>query len=183
MHVVKYLLMSIIGSCLLTEATFAAGQQAVLSLTFNKKDTVRECRVTVIAEGKGVKDAPVKVYVKRLFGLLPVKEVNTDKSGSAIIVLPNDIPGDAYGMITVVAKIEDDENLMNVSVSKDINWGIPLPANDLRTERALSASGGRTPIPFIVASLLIIAGVWATLIYAVLAVFRMRKISSLSKKM
>lgn len=164
-------------------SVIAQEKQAELKLDFTKEDSVNVCNVNVVSEGNPVAEVTVKLFVKRLFGLLPVGEVATDESGVARFEVPADIPGDAKGIYTVIAKIEDDENYENVEAQGDINWGV-IKGNDQskKMERSLSASRDRAPIYFIIVSNLIIAAIWGTIFYCILQVFKIRRMSSAKKK-
>lgn len=157
--------------------SFAQDKEGKLTLNFQKDDSLYTCTVTVTSADLPVKDVNVKLYVKRLFSLLPVgSEETTDESGVATFNFPKDIPGGSDGKLTVIAKIEDDENLGSLETKSDVNWGVIVPNTD-KIERSISASRGRAPIYFIIASNLIIAGIWGTLIYVIFQIFKIRKIS------
>lgn len=156
---------------------FAQEQEATLKLDFVKEDSLKICKVFVTSGDTPVKEIEVKLYVQRLFSLLPVGEgTATDEEGIATFEFPNDIPADMNGKLTVVAKIEDDENIANVEQKSEIDWGAVRHEN-AKLERSLSGSRANAPIYFIVVSNLIIAGIWGTLLYVVLQLFKIRKIS------
>lgn len=67
----------------------------------------------------------VKLYVKRLYSLLPIGEDRTDSLGKVGFEVPGDIPGDFEGNITLVGSIERDRKYGNVEIREAINWGIP----------------------------------------------------------
>jgi hypothetical protein len=163
---------------MLTSAiSFAQDKEATMTMKLFRKDSVNVCEVTVVSENKPVSDVPVKIYVQRMFSLLTVGESkSTDESGIARFDFPHDIPGDANGMLTIFAKIEDDENYGTLETKKDENWGT-IKVKMETDERSLSASRGKAPIYFIVASNLIIFGIWGTLVYVILQLFKIRKIS------
>ena len=163
--------------------TPAQDKQAQIELNFSKEDTLNICKATVTSEGQPVAEVSVKLGIKRLFGLLPAGETTTDESGVASFELPNDVPGDSKGNLVIVAKIEDDENYENTEVQKEINWGaIKKEKENDKMMRALWASRENAPFYFIIASNLIILGIWGTIIYVVLQVFKIKRISSVNKK-
>ncbi|MBL7923886.1 MAG: hypothetical protein JNL88_06785 [Bacteroidia bacterium] len=151
--------------------------EAKMSLAFEKGDSLNSCKVIVTAADTPVADIDVKLYVQRLFSLLPVGDaVTTDEEGIASFEFPSGIPADLDGKLSVVARIEDDETFGNAEVKGSINWGVARKAQ-VELGRSLSGSRGNAPVYFIVVSNLIIAGIWGTLIYVVLQLFRIRKIS------
>lgn len=161
----------------------AQDKQAELKLDFTKEDSLNVCNVNVVSEGKPAAEVTVKLFVKRLFGLLPVGQVATDESGVARFEIPADIPGNEKGVYTVIAKIEDDENYENVEAEGDINWGVTRVEDpSKKMERSLAASRDRAPVYFIVASNVIIISIWGTIFYCILQVFKIRRMSSAHQK-
>jgi hypothetical protein len=117
--------------------------------------------------------------VKRLFSNLPVGDaVATDSTGVATFEVPQDIPS-RNGKLTIFAKIVDDENYTNTETSGIVNWGMVVVSDNSNVEdRSISARRDKAPIYFITASLLIIFLIWGTLIYAVLQVFKIKRLGN-----
>src|SRR4051794_32957454 len=104
---------------------------AKITLSFLGKDSSRQVTATLTkADGSGkdtaVKSVDVHFYVYRSFGLLPIEGDNltTDESGEATVDFPNDIPGDKSGNVTVIAKVEDNDELGNLETRKTVQWGV-----------------------------------------------------------
>jgi len=181
MKMYKYFLIICVGILLIPYFSFSQEKEAKLTLSFSNSDSV--CKALVTSEDKPVKDVTVKLYVKRLFSLLPINEgTATDESGNVSFTMPKDLPGDENGKLIVVAKIEDDDNFGSLEKIGEVNWGVKkgLLFNS-QPERSLSASREKAPIYFMVASDLIILAIWGTLIYIIFQVFKIKKISSLNK--
>ncbi len=156
--------------------------EATMKMEFAKDDSLNICKVFVSSNDSVVKEVEVKLYVKRLFSLLPVGDATaTDEDGMATFEFPKDIPADLNGKLLVIAKIEDDDNYANTEVSGEINWGTPRKAN-AELERSLAGSRANAPIYFIVVSNLIIFGIWGTLVYVVLQLFRIKRLGHSHKK-
>lgn len=160
----------------------AQDPEAKLVMTFDTEDSVRMCKVAVTSADTAVAEVEVKLYVKRLFSLLPVGSATaTDEDGVASFEFPDNIPADLDGKLTVIAKIEDDENFGNAEIQSQIGWGIPRKDSG-EMGRSLSSSRANAPIYFIVVSNLIIIGIWGTLIYVILQVFKIKKLGVAHKK-
>ncbi|MDP1727600.1 MAG: hypothetical protein Q8M15_12520 [Bacteroidota bacterium] len=159
-------------------------KEASMTLSFEKADTNYVCKVQVSSENKPVAEIAVKLYVQRLYGLLPIgKEVTTDENGVAIFDFPKNIPLNSEGKLIVLAKVEDDENYGSFETQGETKWGAQPDLLKLaHSERSISASRGQAPIYFIVASIVIIAGIWGTLLYVVLQVFKLKRYKLTSKK-
>ena len=76
-------------------------------------------------EGQPVDRTKVKLFVKRLYSLLPIGDERTDSTGMVAFSVPEDIPGDTKGNITLVGVIERDRKFGNVETRQDVSWGIP----------------------------------------------------------
>lgn len=163
--------------------TYSQDKDAKITLSFDVVDSVKTCKALVTSGDAPVKEVEVKLYVKRLFSLLPIGgAVATDEEGIASFEFPNDIPADMDGKLTVIAKTEDDENVGTIEASATSDWGIPRGGNEI-LERSLSGSRSKAPWIFIIASNVIIIGIWGTLIYVISQLFRIKKLSKhLAKK-
>lgn len=156
----------------------AQDKEAKITLAFENGDSLKICKAAVTSNDSAVKEVAVKLYVQRMFSLLPVGDGTTDDEGIVNFEFPNDIPADQNGKLTIIAKIEDDENYKNTETRAEIDWGLKRNSVDSESaERSLSASRDKAPIYFIVATNLIIIGIWGTLIYVVLQIFKIKKIS------
>ncbi|SHG85248.1 hypothetical protein SAMN05443549_107130 [Flavobacterium fluvii] len=159
--------------------SFAQDKEAKITLTFEKVDSLNVCKALVVSDGVPVKDVSVKLSVKRLYSNLPVGDaIATDSTGVATFEVPQDIPS-RNGKLFIFANISDDEVYMNAEASGEVNWGtVVVSDNSNVKERSISAGRNAAPIYFIVSSLLVIGLVWGFLIYAVLQVFKIKRLGS-----
>ncbi len=157
--------------------TFAQDKEAKIALKFDKVDSTNVCKVSVTSEGAPVKGVSVSLFVKRMLSDLIIGEPGTtDESGMASFTVPKDIPS-SDGNLTLVAKIIDDENYKNTQSKGDVNWGVVVVSDNCNVdERSMSAARNRAPVYLITTSIFIITLVWGTLIWAVLQVFKMKRI-------
>ncbi|WP_395051574.1 hypothetical protein [Flavobacterium sp.] len=178
----KYFIATCIMILFSITSTYAQDKEAKITLTFEKADSLYVCKAMVTSEGKPVVEVPVNLSVKRLFSNLPIGDaVATDSTGIATFEVPQDIPS-RNGKLTIFANIVDDENYMNTEASGEVNWGtIVVTDNSNVGERSIAAGRDEAPIYFIIASLLAIALVWGTLLYAVLQVFKIKKLGIADK--
>jgi len=157
----------------------AQDKEAKITLTFEKADSLYVCKALVTSEGIPVSEVPVNLSVKRLFGNLPIGDaIATDSTGVATFEFPQDIPS-RDGKLTIFAKIVDDENYMNTETTGIVTWGKVVVSDNSNVEdRSIAAGRDKAPIYFITASLLIIFLIWGTLIYAVLQVFKIKRLGN-----
>jgi hypothetical protein len=173
----NYLFSIIAGLIFLSLSSFAQDKKATMNMSFGKEDSINVVRIKITSEDKPVKEINVKLYVQRLFSQLPVgDEVTTDENGVATFNFPNDIPGDENGHLTVIAKVEDDDNYGSFDTKANVKLGIPKVV-DSKMGRSLSGNRANAPIYFIIVSNLIIIGIWGTLIYVISQIFKIRRIS------
>jgi hypothetical protein len=132
-----------------------------------------------------VKGVDVKIGVRRLGGDLPVNETptfTTDSTGQVSADFKRDnMPGDSKGNITLVAKVEDNDQFGNLSIEKIVPWGAKFKYTSTFDKRTLFATRDKAPIWLIFISCGIVIGVWGTLLLLVVNIFRIRKIGRETK--
>jgi hypothetical protein len=141
-------------------------KNANLTLSLNPLDTTRliTARVTEIGkDGKElpVKGAEVKFYVQRLFGFMPASDDNnivTDDNGNSYFTFPKTIAGDSAGVITIVARLEDNEQFGNVENKVASSWGTVLAIVKDPFPRALWEP--YAPLPLVITITMLFGGVW-----------------------
>ncbi len=125
-------------------------------------------------------DVELKIFIKRDFGRLPIGEdsYSTDEEGSVKAGFETEIPGDEKGNIVVGAFVEDHEDFGSLFAYKELKWGVPtIDDNTEFNERNLWSTRDKTPIWLLVFPNLIIIGVWGTIGYLVLQIFKLKKLS------
>lgn len=94
-----------------------------------------------------VAGAGVRLYVHRTFGNQAVDEVKeTDKTGKAVFKIPERMPGDSLGNVTVSARFLDEEMFGSVSKDTVITAGIKTIPLSLVSERAMWNSVKKAPL-------------------------------------
>ncbi len=128
-----------------------------------------------------VEEVNVKLYVERMFGDLLISDDfdMTDEEGMLSFDFPMDIPGDEDGNVTIIAKIEDDDNFGTLIAPKTAQWGIPLAIDEKAHKRELWAARANAPIYLLVIVNLMIFGIWGIIIYIVLQINKIRKIGKM----
>lgn len=97
-----------------------------LRLSIREGDETKFATIGVYdVEGNPLERAKVGLNIKRLYSLLPVGEERTDSAGTVTFEVPSDVPGDTNGMITLVARIDNDRKYGTVETHKEVNWGVP----------------------------------------------------------
>src|SRR5665647_766455 len=140
--------------------------EVTIGLSYYKKADRSKIAVALIKKkenGKFVfaKNAKVNFYVQRLFGFMPASEENTittDEKGQATFAFPKNISGDTAGLITIAARLEDNENFGNLENKATQSWGTILPIIKEPFPRALFEP--HAPWPLVVTVSTLFGGVW-----------------------
>lgn len=128
-----------------------------------------------------VADVSGKIFVKRLFGDLPIMkdfEV-TDEEGFLRIEFPNDIPGDENGNLEIIARVDDNEDFGTLVATKMVPWGTITIKNDEAIKGELWSSRKNAPIYLVVISVAILAIVWGIILYILILLMQINRIGRL----
>jgi hypothetical protein len=152
-------------------------KRARIEITPVKEDSLLSVKVKLIDVGTGteiaVPEIVLGIYVHRLFNPLKVGEGTTDENGEATVEIPNNLPGDAKGNITLLAKLDENEIYGNLEASVDQKWGTVVSDKIEDQPRALWSS--HPPIWMLVTFILLMATVWGHYIVIVYQLLRLRK--------
>lgn len=177
-----YFLVTCLAILFSIASTSAQDKEAKITLTFEKADSLYVCKAMVTSEGIPVIEVPVNLSVKRLFSKLPIGDaIATDSTGVATFEVPQDIPS-KDGKLTIFASIADDEIYMDTETSGVADFGtIVVSDNSNVSERSIAAGRSGAPIYFIISSLVVIGIFWGILIYAVLQVFKIKRLGKVEE--
>lgn len=152
-------------------------KRARLEITPVKEDSLLTVKVKLMdmATGTGipVPETVIGIFVKRLFNPLKIGEGTTDENGEAIIEVPDNLPGDAKGNITLMAKLDENETFGNLEASVDQQWGVPVSAVNENNERTLWSSD--PPIWMLVTFIILMTVVWGHYLVIIVQMIRLRK--------
>ena len=108
-----------------------------------------------------VTGAGVRLLVARHFGMLPVDEEKiTDSSGNAVFSIPESLPGDTAGNVSISAKFTDEEVFGVVSKDTVIKAGVITVPVSLVAERAMWNNVRKAPVWIILVYTLGVLAVW-----------------------
>lgn len=121
-----------------------------------------------------VPEIAIGVFVKRSFNPLKVGEGTTDEAGEATIEFPSGLPGDPKGNLTIMAKLDEDENFgfLEATVTGE-KWGVPVSDKIEDQPRALWSAN--PPIWMLITFIVLMAAVWGHYIVIVYELFKVRK--------
>jgi molybdopterin-containing oxidoreductase family membrane subunit len=147
-----------------------------MEISFSQKGQDKMIDIKAVEPGKKadewvpVDKLDIQFYVPRTFSLLKVGK-GTITNGSASLEFPTSVPGNQLGYLTIVAKVEENEDYGNVAVSGTINWGKPLiPMKVIK--RGLGDTDA--PLWMVYTLIVLLSLVWFHYMYVIFTVFRIR---------
>jgi type III secretion system FlhB-like substrate exporter len=129
-----------------------------------------------------VPDVEMKVGISRSSGAIlsagDEATYTTDSSGTVIAEFKKtNLPGDEKGNIILTAKVEENEQLGNLVAEKIVPWGVAVKTdNSFFNQRTLWSTRFRTPLWLLFMAYTIVIGVWATIIYLILQIIKIKKL-------
>jgi mono/diheme cytochrome c family protein len=151
-----------------------------LNLTYN--ESLKSVFATVNEKSDGkispVKNALVKLYVKRTFGNLPIGQANSDENGIARIPFPTDIAGDSAGNINLVALAGNGSR--QVSIDKTEKIGVPVQTVLLLEKNAMWNIRSKAPIWLVISYICGGIAVAGVVLYVLLQLKKIKNINQLN---
>jgi hypothetical protein len=158
-------------------------QKARIDMNLKEVDSVYIAGVFIgavdsIGEVTPIEGINVRIFVTRLFGLMPVSRdiLNTDENGMIEMEFPRGIPGKEQGNLTIVAQVSDHDDYGNLEASEVKAWGTFKSLDESAEERELWLSSSNTPRFLLIAVNLMILGILGVIVYIVRQLFRIRKL-------
>jgi hypothetical protein len=152
-------------------------KRARLEITPVKEDSLLSVKVKLIDLSTGTETAVAEtdlgVFVKRMYSALKLGEGKTDEAGEALIQIPNNLPGDAHGNITLLAKLDENEVYGNLEAAVTQPWGTPVSDELKALPRALWST--LPPLWMPITFLILMTAVWGHYIVIIFELFRLRK--------
>lgn len=152
-------------------------KRALLTMTPVKEDSTYSVQVKLVdlATGKEtpVPEAALGIFVKRSFNPLKIGEITTDENGEGSAEIANNLPGDAKGNITLLARLDENEIYGNLEASVVQQWGVPVSDKIEDQPRALWSS--HPPLWMLITFIILMLAVWGHYIVIVYELFRLRK--------
>ncbi len=152
-------------------------KRAILTITPVKEDSLLSVSVKLVDMVSGVetpvKEAVIGIFVTRLFNPLKVVEATTDENGEASVEFPANLPGDAKGNLTLLARLDESEVYGNLEASSEQKWGVPVSNLNEEQPRALWSS--HPPMWMLITFIVLMVTVWGHYIVIIYELFRLRK--------
>lgn len=152
-------------------------KRARLEITPVKEDSLLTVQVKLVDIGTGtetpVPETAIGIFVRRSFNPLKIGEGTTDKNGEATIEIPNDLPGDVKGNITLLARLDENELYGNLEANVTQQWGTTVSNKNQELPRALWSA--HPPLWMLITFIILITTVWGHYVVIIYELFRLRK--------
>jgi len=154
-----------------------AVKRARLEITPVKEDSLLTVKIKLVDLSTGaetpVPETDLGVFVNRMFSALKLGEGKTDETGEASVEIPNNLPGDAKGNITLLARLDDNEVYGNLEAAVTQQWGVPVSDEVKKLPRALWSP--YPPMWMLITFVILMSAVWGHYIVIIVQLFRLRK--------
>jgi mono/diheme cytochrome c family protein len=126
-----------------------------------------------------VDSAEIQLLAARYFGNLPVAASKlTNKRGEVTFDFPKEIPGNKYGTVTLISRVNDETGLLGeAETSIKAGIGIAINTVSLTAERAMWNVRSKAPIWVMLSYSLVVIVVWGFILYIIISVARIKNIS------
>jgi hypothetical protein len=138
-----------------------------------KKVFIKAFELGPKGEKKPITKLDLNIYVTRMFSLLKVADGTLGDDGSAEIDFPSGLPGDSLGNLTVISRVEDNDDYANAEKREEVAWGKPVNYHIPRFQRALWTVVA--PTWMIVTLTILLFGVWAHYVFVVYKLWKIKQ--------
>ncbi len=149
---------------------------ANLKISFFQEDTSKYIAVEAFETGVDdtampIADLEIGLFIKGTFSYLNLAKDVTNTDGKLIVPFPVTMPGDSLGVITIAAKIEDNDIYGNVEAWGNINWAHPVP---LAIEAKRGLGDTDAPLWMVYTLIVLLSAVWLHYAYVIFLVIKIK---------
>ena len=150
-------------------------KDGVIALTVEPNDSlfVVNAKVTDAATKAPLKGVEITFLIKRMYGDMKVGNATTDESGVVSTVFSAKMPGsDTLGNINLSAKVEDNDVINDITVSKVVQSKVSFPEHTQVGPNMISSSA---PLWLQVTFWMIVCGVWGLFAYVTFLIYQISR--------
>lgn len=149
-----------------------------LEISFEIEDSVKYLSILATrldSEGNKIpmEEVSILIGVQRLYSVLPIDDIETDEEGIGVLEFPNDIPGDAEGNITIVAKVDESDDFGTVERTASQKWGTAVSYELSALPRQLFSD--EAPLWMIASVCIILLGAWYHFFLSISKLIKLKK--------
>lgn len=155
----------------------------LIELNGEKTISVRAYELGNDKELVPVEDADVNFYVPRLFSDQLVGEGKVTE-GKCSILFPENIAGDTIGNISIIARIEDNDDYGTITRQiNDFRWGNTQPIEEDKSLMTIEITiptralwHTNAPLWMIITLIVLLTGVWSHYIYVIYQLIKLKRL-------
>ena len=145
-------------------------------MSFFQKDSLKSIDIYVREIGLddqfiSVKDKNISFFIEGTFSELAFDEGKTDEDGHLRVEFPVYMPGDSAGVLTILAKIIEDDTYGTIVSKGEINWGILVP---LAVEKQRGLGDTDAPLWMVYTLIILLSAVWFHYLYVVFLIVKIK---------
>lgn len=149
---------------------------ADLKVSFFQEDTSKFIAIEAFETGSAgtttpIPDLEIGLFVKGTFSYLNLAKDVTGADGRLIVPFPVTMPGDTLGVLTIAAKIEDNDVYGNVEAWGKINWAHPVP---LAVEAKRGLGDTDAPLWMVYTLIVLLSAVWLHYAYVIFLIIKIK---------
>ena len=151
-------------------------KEGKLDISFAQKDSVKSISIVaseIDSRGNSIplEGMEIKFYVKGTFSLYKFADGETDDHGLVTVKFPVDMPGDTAGVLSIVAKIEENDDFGTVETLGQINWGTPIQPV---TEKNRGLGDTDAPLWMVYTLIFLLSAVWLHYLYVIFLIVKIK---------
>ncbi len=155
--------------------------KAQIWASINEEDTIVEVFIEAIGdngETENLEGVPVTISSRKTFGNLKIGETTTGENGKSEFSLPEHLIGDEEGKVSLVVSLNEDYEAKEV-VLDNAKIATPKDVTGLIRQGVIWSTNENLPLWLIGSFLVMVAGAWITIIYVIVQIVKIKKLSSL----
>lgn len=148
--------------------------------SINEEDASVEVFIEAVGdngETENLEGVPVIISSRKTFGNLKIGETTTGKNGRSEFKLPETIIGDEEGKVNLVVSLNEDYEAKEV-VLDNAKIATPKEVTRLIRQGVIWSTNENMPLWLLASFFGIVAGAWLTIIYVIVQIIKIKKLSS-----
>jgi len=131
-----------------------------------------------------VENADIRLFAKRYFGNLQLSNMHTNKKGLAVFDFPEGLPGDKFGIVNLIARLNDESGILGEATTTiQAKIGVPTQWVSLTTPNAMWNTRDKSPVWLTITFTICFIFVWGIIIYILISLGKMKQLGIRNEKL
>ena len=145
-----------------------------------KRKKIYTCCSEITKDNKTVPvdNAEIQLLVGRYFGNMPAAaSIITNHNGEATFDFPQNIPGNRYGIIHLISRVNDETGLLgDAQAGIDAGIGLRIHPVSLTAQRAMWNIRSKSPVWLMLSYVIGVVVVWGLILYIAVSIAKIRNL-------